>query len=147
LSFPQSDGNNVWLWRPGVQFPDPQDFMERYVDHNVRVISQRIQIWANPTYLPESLQPRYDELWTEARMDRLIAAAVKNAVAVEINAHFQIPSITFLKRAKAAGAKFSFGSNRHAQGIGEIDYCLQTARECGLTSKDIYVPARDIGKP
>src|SRR5215831_15439422 len=43
LIFPQSDGNNVWLWRPSVQFPDPQDFMERYVDHNVRVISQRIQ--------------------------------------------------------------------------------------------------------
>jgi histidinol phosphatase-like PHP family hydrolase len=79
-------------------------------------------------------------------MDRLIAAAVKNGVAIEINAHFQIPRAKFLNRAKAAGAKFSLGSNRHAQGIGEIDYCLRTARECGLTSKDIYVPARDIGK-
>jgi hypothetical protein len=146
LIFPQADGKDVWLWRPGVRFPDAQDFMDRYVDHNVRVISQPVQIWANPTYLPETLQAKYDELWTESRMDRVIGAAVKNGVAIEINAHFQIPSVKFLKRAKAAGAKFSFGSNRHAAGIGEIDYCLRTAREVGLTAQDIYVPSRVLGK-
>lgn len=146
LVFPQPGGKSIWLWLPDVKFPDPEDFMNRYVEYNERVISQRIQIWANPTYLPESLQPKYDGLWTPARMDRLIAAVVKNNVAIEINAHFQIPSVAFIKRAKAAGAKFSFGSNRHVEGIGEIDYCLRTARECGLTAKDIYVPARRIGK-
>ena len=145
LIFPQPDGKNVWLWLPGVEFPDAQDFMNRYVEHNLRVISQRVQIWANPTYLPDSLQSRYATLWTEARMDRLIGAAVNNGVAIEINAHFRIPSVAFLKRAKAAGAKFSFGSNRHVDGIGEIDYCLQTARQCGLTAADIYVPARRLG--
>ena len=146
LVFPQPDGRNVRLWLPGVQFPDPEDFMNRYVDYNARVISQRIQIWANPTYLPESLQPRYDALWTPARMDKVIAAAVKNGVAIEINAHFQIPSVAFIKRAKAAGAKFSFGSNRHVEGIGEIDYCLRTARQCGLTARDIYLPLRPLAR-
>jgi hypothetical protein len=145
LIFPQADGKNVWLWLPGVQFPDPQDFMERYVEHNLRVLSQPIQIWANPTYLPESLKTRY-ALWTKERMDRLIAAAVRNGVAIEINAHFQIPSVTFIRRAKAAGAKFSIGSNRHVDGIGEIEYCLRTARECGLTGKDFYIPARALGE-
>jgi histidinol phosphatase-like PHP family hydrolase len=118
--------------------------MDRYVEHNLRVLSQHIQIWANPTYLPESLKSRYDALWTPERMDRLIAAALKNGVAIEINAHFQIPSAAFIRRAKAAGAKFSIGSNRHVEGIGEIEYCLRTARECGLTAKDIYVPARTL---
>lgn len=99
-------------------------------------------MWANPTYLPESLQPDYDALWTVERMDRLISAAVKNGVAIEINAHFQIPSAAFIKRAKAAGARFSIGSNRHVEGIGEIDYCLRMARECKLTAKDIFVPPR-----
>jgi hypothetical protein len=146
LIFPQAGAKSVWLWLPGVQFPDPQDFMDRYVEHNLRVLAQRIQVWANPTYLPESLQPRYDALWTSARMDRLIDAAVKNGVAIEINAHFRIPSKTFIKRARAAGARFSIGSNRHVEGIGEIEYCLRTARECGLTAKDIYVPARPLGK-
>jgi hypothetical protein len=144
LIFPQPDGRNVMLWRPGVQFPDPEDFMDHYVDYNVRVLSQPIQVWANPTYLPDSLQGRYDDLWTPARMDRVIAAAVKGGIAIEINAHFEIPSPGFIRRAKAAGAKFSIGSNRHAVGIGEIDYCLKTARGCGLTAKDFFVPARRL---
>ena len=144
LIFPQRDGKNVWLWLPGVTFPDAQQFMDQYVEHNVRVLSQPIQIWANPTYIPESLAAQYDALWTDARMDRLIGAAVKNRVAIEINAHFRIPSVRFVKRAKAAGAKFSFGSNAHGKGIGEIGYCLDVARECGVTAKDIYVPARRV---
>jgi hypothetical protein len=146
LVFPQPGGKTVWLWLPGVQFPDAQEFMDRYVDFNVRVLSQPIQVWANPTYLPASLQSRYDELWTPERMDKVIAAAVKNGVAIEINAHFEIPSVTFIRRAKVAGARFSIGSNRHAVGIGEIDFCLRRARECGLTAKDIYVPPRRLDK-
>jgi hypothetical protein len=144
LIFPDRGGQNVRLWLPGVEFPDAEDFMDRYVDRNAHVLSQPIQIWANPTFLPESLQSRYDALWTPQRMDRLIAAAVKNHVAIEINARYQIPSAAFIRRAKAAGAKFSFGSNRHVQGIGEIEYCLKTAKECGLTAKDIYVPSRPL---
>ena len=145
LIFPQN-GKNIWLWLPDVRFPDAQEFMNQYVDYNLRVLAEPIQVWANPTYLPESLQPNYDTLWTIDRMDRLISAAVKNRVAIEINAHFQIPSARFLKRAKAAGARFSLGSNRHVTGIGEIDYCLRMARECKLTAKDIYVPARVLGR-
>ena len=99
-SSPVPDGKGIWLWLPGVEFPDEQDFMNRYVEHNIRVISQPIQVWANPTYLPASLQPRYDALWTEARMDRVIRAAVKNGVAIEINAHFQIPSARFINARK-----------------------------------------------
>ena len=144
LVFPHN-GKNIWLWVPGVKFPDPQEFMNQYVEYNLRVLAEPIQVWANPTYLPESLQPDYDKLWTAERMDRVIKAAVKNKVAIEINAHFQIPSATFIKRAKAAGARFSIGSNRHVVGIGEIDYCLRNAKECGLTAKDIYVPARALG--
>jgi hypothetical protein len=145
LIFP-NNGKNIWLWLPGVKFPDPQQFMNQYVDYNLRVLDEPIQVWANPTYLPESLQPDYDALWTAGRMDRLIQEAVKNRVAIEINAHFKIPSARFIKRAKAAGARFSIGSNRHVEGIGEIDYCLQMARDCGLTAKDIYVPARVLGQ-
>jgi hypothetical protein len=145
LVFPQN-GKNIWLWLPGVKFPDPQEFMSQYVEYNLGVLAEPIQVWANPTYLPESLQPDYDALWTAERMDRVIQAAVKNRVAIEINAHFKIPNATFIKRAKAAGARFSIGSNRHVEGIGEIDYCLQMARECKLTAKDIFVPSRVLGQ-
>ncbi len=144
LVFPDRNGKNVRLWLPGVEFPDAEDFMDRYVDFNARVLAQPIQVWANPSYLPESLQSRYDALWTPARMDRLISVAVKNGVAIEINAHFEIPSPAFIRRAKAAGAKFSIGSNQHVHGIGEIAYCLRIAHECGLTAADMFVPARRL---
>jgi hypothetical protein len=146
LVFPDRNGKHVWLWLPGVKFDDPQDFMERYVDYNVRVLSQPVQVWANPTYLPESLAPRYAELWTPARMDRVIRAAVSHHIAIEINAHFHIPSAAFIRRAKAAGAKFTFGSNRHVHGIGEIGDCLKAARECGLTKADIWTPPARAAK-
>src|SRR5947209_6849644 len=71
LVFPQPGAQSVWLWLPGGQFPVAQDFMNRYVDYNVRVLSQPIQVWANPTYLPASLQSRYDELWIHERMDKV----------------------------------------------------------------------------
>ena len=96
------------------------------------------------TYLPESLHARYAELWTPERMDRVIQAANRNHVAIEINAHFQVPSVAFLKRAKAAGARFTLGSNQHVHGIGIIDYPLQAAREAGLTADDIFVPKRRL---
>ena len=142
LVFPDRNGSNVRLWLPGVQFGDAQDFMDRYVDYNVKVLSQKIQVWANATYLPESLQAQYAALWTPARMNRVIQAAVKGGIAIEINSRFRIPSAAFVKRAKAAGAKFSFGSNRHVHGIGDIEYSLETARECGLTRGDIFLPAK-----
>jgi len=116
LVFPDQNGKGIWLWVPGVTFADPEDFMTRYVDFNVRVLSQPIQIWANPTYLPESLKAKYDALWTPERMKRVIDAAVKNNVAIEINAHFQIPSAKFIRHAKAAGAKISFGSTNMSKG-------------------------------
>jgi histidinol phosphatase-like PHP family hydrolase len=115
--------------------------MERYMNCNLRVLAEPINIWSNPTYLPESLQAQYDRLWTPDRMRKLVDAAVKNQVAIEINSKYNIPSITFLKMAKQLGAKFSFGSNRHDDEAGNLDYCLKMYRELGLKADDIYVPA------
>lgn len=142
LVFPNGNGKNIRLWLAGVTFDDPQEFMDRYVDFNVKILSQPIQIWANPTFLPESLKSQYDQLWTPRRMKRVIDAAVAHHVAIEINSHFSIPSAAFIRQAKAAGAKFSFGSNEHVHGIGNIDYPLAVAKQCGLTRNDIYVPAK-----
>jgi len=144
LIMPNVDGKIIMLWLPGVHFDDPEAFMDRYVDYNVRVLSQPIQVWANATYLPESLHSRYVELWTPERMDRVIQTAIRNHVVIEINGHFQVPSVAFLRRAKAAGAKFTLGSNQHVHGIGVIDYPLQAAREAGLTADDIFVPNRRL---
>jgi histidinol phosphatase-like PHP family hydrolase len=138
----------VELWKPGLKFDDPQDFMDRYTDFNVQVIRREpIDILANPTYLPAQLAPDYDVLWTPARMQRIIDAAIECGVAIEISAWAKLPSLAMLRLAKRAGAKFSFGSNIHGLDVGKLDYSLQMAKELGLKRADLFTPAPPGQKP
>jgi hypothetical protein len=144
MIFPNKEGEMLHIWVPGMPLGEPREFMERYVAHNIGILSEPITIWANPTYLPDVLVSRYDELWTNARMKKLIDAAVKNNVAIEINSRYKIPNAKFIKMAKAAGAHFTFGTNQHGQGLGEINWSIDMAEECGLTREDFYIPKREI---
>jgi len=141
LMFPDQNGRTIALWREGVTFPDPQNFMERYVEYNVRVLKQPINIWSNPTYLPISLQSRCQELWTHERMRKVIEAAAQNQIAIELNSKYNIPSKEFVLLARQAGCRFSLGSNRHDDEPGNLDYAIRMVKECGLTSRDLYHPA------
>jgi len=148
LTFPERDGRWVRLWTPEVQITDEQDFMDRYVEFNVRVISKEpIDIFANPTFLPDAIVKEYDALWTKERMREVIDAAVKYGMAIEINSRYNIPSLAFLRMAKAAGAKFSFGSNAHDESVGILDYGVKMAKELGLTRSDMFMPAPAGRKP
>jgi len=144
MIFPDKYGRMMRIWVPNTQLGEPQEFMELYVAHNLKVLAEPINIWANPTYLPDALKSRYDELWTNARMKSLIDAAIKNNVAIEINSTFKIPNAKFIKMAKAAGAHFSFGSNTHGLGAGDITWSINMAKECGLTKDDFFIPKRKL---
>jgi hypothetical protein len=144
LIFPDKAGRMMRIWVPNTPLGEPQAFMELYVAHNLKVLAEPINIWANPTYLPDVLKPRYDELWTDARMKSLIDAAIKNNVAIEINSTFKLPSAKFVKMAKAAGARFTFGSNVHGSGAGDITWSINMAKDCGLTRDDFFIPARKL---
>jgi hypothetical protein len=144
MIFPNKDGRMMRIWVPNTQLGEPQEFMELYVAHNLKVLAEPINIWANPTYLPDALKSRYDELWTNARMKSLIEAAIKNNVAIEINSTFKIPNAKFIKMAKAAGAHFTFGSNTHGLGAGDITWSINMAKECGLTKDDFFIPKRKL---
>lgn len=148
LTFPEKNGKRVELWHLGVKVDDKQDFMERYTDFNVQVIAlEPLDIIANPTFLPECIAREYDTLWTPKRMKKIIDAGVKHNVAIEINSRYRLPSLIFLKMAKDAGAKFSFGSNIHGLDVGKLDYCLEAAKELELKRKDIFTPAPRGRKP
>jgi histidinol phosphatase-like PHP family hydrolase len=109
----------------------------------VRVLgSTPIDIMANFTFLPACIADQYASLWTRERMERVIDAAVEHGVAIEINDRYRIPSPAFIRLARDAGARFSFGSNQHGEGIGKLDYPVTIAKECGLDGKDIFVPER-----
>ena len=74
-------------------------------------------------------------------MDRVIAALVDNQVAFEINNRRTIPSPAFIKRAKEAGVKFTFGTNNGgADDLGRMDYAIAMICECGLTPGDMWIP-------
>ena len=148
LTFPEKDGSLVRLWTPAAKIVDKQDFMERYTAHHLRIIeSEPIDILANPLYLPEQIQAEADSLWTDARTGRIIRAAVRNHVAFEINTRFRLPGLKFLRQAKAAGLKFSFGSNILGAGVGDLSYGREMVKELALQPSDLFVPARPGRKP
>ena len=90
---------------------------------------------------------KYDELWTPERMDRVIKVLKDNDVALEINARYKIPSIAFIKRAKAAGVKFTFGTNNTTNNdLGRLEYCLKAIREVGITADDVFLPRPAMDK-
>jgi hypothetical protein len=148
MTFTDKRGKRIRLWiRDEVQIDDKQEFMDMYVDKIVSVLNEPIDIYVNPTFLPALIADEYDALWTPERMDKVIRAAVKNDVAIEINARYRIPNMAFIKRAKKAGAKFSFGTNNGGRELGHLEYCRRMARECGLTIKDMFSPRPDGSKP
>lgn len=147
MTFSDDKGKRMRIWMPeevGV-IRDQQAFMEMLVDRIEHILREPIDIYANPTYIPDQMAGGYDALWTPPRMDRVIHAALANDVAIEINNRRKIPSPAFIKRAKAAGCKFSFGTNNGEAELGRLEYPIQMVMECGLTWEDMFVP-RPEGK-
>ena len=149
LTMPGKSGGWIKIWTPAFRCDDVQDFMDRYVDFHEEVMAKEpIDIMANPTFLPEALEPDYDKLWTEKRMRKIIESAVRHRVAIEINSRYKLPRLRFLEMAKAARAKFSFGSNGHtADALGDIDYGVAMYRRLGLTLNEFFHPAPAGKKP
>jgi histidinol phosphatase-like PHP family hydrolase len=132
------------LWIPEeVGFiADPQQFMKTLVDRTLGILeNEPIDIYANPTFLPQQIAKDYDMLWTEERMQKVARTAARNQVAIELNNRYRIPSPNFVRLAKAAGCKFSFGSNNiGASDLGRCEYGLQIVNECKLGWQDFFVP-------
>jgi hypothetical protein len=149
MTFTDDNGKRMRTWIPeeiGV-IQDKQAFMDMLVKRIQGVMHEPIDIYANPTYIPDQIAAEYDALWTPERMKKVIDAAVENDVAIEINNRYKIPSPKFIKAAKAAGAKFSFGTNNAGAELGRMEYSLAMFKECGLTWRDIFVPKPDGQKP
>jgi hypothetical protein len=144
MTWSDSKGRRMRLWMKDEVFvDDKQDFMDQLVGKIVAIMeSEPIDLYVNSTFLPDTLQSEYDALWTPERMDKVINAAVANNIAIEINARYKIPSATFIKRAKAAGAKFSIGTNNADRELGTLDYAIQMIEECGLEPGDFFKPIK-----
>ncbi|MBN2269649.1 MAG: hypothetical protein JXN61_03490 [Sedimentisphaerales bacterium] len=148
LTFTDDKGRRTRLWMKDEVFvEDKQAFMDMYIDKIVSIISNEpIDIFVNPTFLPECIRDEYDSLWTKERMAKVIDAAVKSGVAIEINATYKIPSKTFIIQAKKAGVKFACGTNNGGKELGNLEYCRRMIKECSLTKKDFFDHRKDRKK-
>ena len=131
----------LWI-EEETEVGDADDFMEQLVDNIEKIIqNEPVDIYVNATYLPKEISDRYDELWTNERMERVINVLVKNNVALEIGSRYLLPSPTFIKRAKHAGVKFTFGTNNNNQNnLGHLENCLNMIDECNLEIADLWIP-------
>lgn len=142
MTYTDVSGKRVRLWiREEVSVPDKQLFMDDLVGRIETILgTEPVDIYVNPTFLPECIAKEYDQLWTRDRMLKVIRAAVKNHVAIEINNRFRLPSEQFIKLAKKRGVKFAFGTNNSDSNMGDLDYCLLMKKRCGLTAGNMYRP-------
>ena len=143
MTFTDDSGKRmrIWIKEEVGEIKDSERFMDMLVDRAVGILDREpIDIHANPTVLPDVIAADYDRLWTPERMQRLIDAAKRNDVAIEINNRYRVPRPAFIKAAKKAGVKFSFGTNNSDKNLGRMEYGVKMVKECGLTWQDMFLP-------
>ena len=141
-------GRNSRIYRPEEVHYDgitKEGYMDRIVDQTVLILTNEpADIYANPTYLPEDMQPDYDRYWTDARVDRVLDVLEKYHIALEINPRYLIPSFDIIRKAKDRGIKFTFGTNNVDADFGRLEYAVEAIDACGLTPDDIWFPSMSI---
>ena len=146
-------GRNSRIYRPEEVFFDgigKEAYMDHLVDQTVLILTNEpADIYANPTFLPDILQPEYDRLWTPERVDRVLDVLENYHIALEINPRYRIPSFDIIRRAKERGIRFTFGTNNVDSNFGRLEYALETIEACGLTADDIWFPSMSVrsGRP
>jgi len=144
LTFFDHKGRRTQLWIPSTIFMDipEQEYMDMIMDRTLKIINEEpIDFLASPTRLSDVMMKDYDKCWTDVRVAQLIKALKDNNVAMEINSVSKVPSARIIKAAKAAGVKFTLGTNNN--GVDELDrlaYSLRMVEECGLTIDDMWFP-------
>lgn len=149
MTFSDNEGRRVHLWKPHEVFitsENEQAYMDMIVDRICTTVQEDANIYANATYLPTAIMPRYSEFWTQSRRAKVLDALQKGGMAFEISARYNIPDAQFIKDAKKRGIKFTFGSNNADSNFGKLEYCIKMIKECGLTPADMYKPNVKIEK-
>ena len=141
-------GRNSRIYRPEEVHYDgisKQGYMDRIVDQTVLIFTNEpADICANPTYIPEDMQPDYDMYWTDERVDKVLDVLEKYHIALEINPRYRIPSFDIIRKAKERGIKFTFGTNNVDPDFGRLEYALEAIDACGLTADDMWFPSMSI---
>ncbi len=136
------EGKPRRLWQKDVVIDDADAWMEAYMRHNLRILDEPISILANPTYLPKCIAGQYDRLWTDERMETVLAKAVAKGVAIEVQLGTSFARERFLLKAKEMGAVFSFGSNNFTPKTKDVANWLSAVRLLDLRQEHILTTPR-----
>lgn len=144
MTWTDRHGKRMRLWIPEEvgSIDNPTEFMDTLVERTVGILEHEpIDIYANPTFLPPALAGSYDTHWTEERLRKVIGAAVRNGIALELNNRYRLPGERAVKIAKEMGCKFTFGSNNtNAADLRRCDYGLEMIDAAKLKWPDFWVP-------
>jgi len=150
MTWTDDSGKRMRLWIPEDvgTIGDPQRFMDTLVERASGIFAvEPIDIYVNPTYIPDQLSADYDRLWTPARMKKIVDGLAAQGIAMEINNRRRLPSAAFIRLAKQAGVKFACGTNNAgAADLGRNEYCAEVIREHGLRAEHFWTPPADGAK-
>jgi histidinol phosphatase-like PHP family hydrolase len=137
------DGTLVHAFRH--HFPEgltPDGYMDAHLNEVDRFAAHMpVDILAHPTLVPIPLRSvSAEELWTEAREERLVAALAKAGIAFEVSGRYR-PHERIVRRAVAAGLRLSLGSDGHtADKVANVETQLAMTRSLGVRDEDLYDP-------
>jgi histidinol phosphatase-like PHP family hydrolase len=127
------------------RWPDGLD-VDAYMDAHVASLERfaremPVDILAHPTLLPLPIRTRpLEELWTEEREARAVAALRDAGIAFEVSNRYR-PHERFVRRAVGAGVRISLGSDGHTDAqVADVAWPLALARSLGVPDGELYDP-------
>jgi histidinol phosphatase-like PHP family hydrolase len=142
-TIPLGNDQFQYIWQLETYIEDTEAFMEQYMAHSLNILNtERINIFGWPLFLPVCIARDYYTIWTDERMQQIIAAAKARSIAIEINDMAHTPHEKFILMAKEQGLKFTFGSDSRNNNAGRLGYCKSVAKKCNLKPEDFYVPGK-----
>lgn len=105
----------------------------------------RVDVLAHPTFSPLATlddgdaEAGYPAEW----QDELIALCLRHGVALEVNESYRLPRASFLRRARAAGARFAVGSDSHHE-LVPLTFTEGVIAEAGIAEWLIEASGRAV---
>ena len=137
--------NGRWLHMFDRRWPDGLD-ADAYMDAHVASLERfaremPVDVLAHPTLLPLPLRARpLEELWSEEREERAVAALHAAGIAFEISNRYR-PHERFVRRAAARGVRLALGSDGHSrEQVADVAWPLALARAADVSDADLYDP-------
>lgn len=146
--FRRSEESGVQHFRPGSatrEIPPPSEqrrtfgMTPRWRRHRAATSFAGFRRIGNPLPIPLG-DARHCFPAHESLSSPVLPASSK--LAIEINEVAHVPDENFIREAKRAGLKFTFGTDSRNQNAAHFYYCYRMDRGCGLTPGDMWVPMR-----